>query len=160
MSIQEQDFVTEHAALIGRVAIAWNDLNYMLSYLFQQFSTIPNDRARAIYFSLKSDATQRKVLMAVAKIALAPHPDILHSFKVCMGQIDALAGERNAAMHTSWVVAVSGDQFVPAREIPAHRALKPDFPAQFQSLRERLNDQYFALNQIRKAFEKTLPQSN
>ena len=56
--------------------------------------------------------------MAVAKIALAPHPDILQSFKDCMGQINALAGERNAAMHTSWAVAVSGDRFVPAPQIP------------------------------------------
>ncbi|MGO9686542.1 MAG: hypothetical protein ACLPTZ_28870 [Beijerinckiaceae bacterium] len=156
MSVQEQDFVTEHAALIGRVAIAWNDLNYILSYLFERFSVMPSDRAAAVYFSLKSDATQRELLMAVAKIALAPHPDILQSFKDCMGQINALAGERNAAMHTSWAVAVSGDRFVPAPQIPTHRALKPDFAAQFQSLRERLTDQYLALNEVRKAFEKTL----
>jgi len=80
---------------------------------------------------------------------------------VCMGQINALAGERNAAMHTSWAVAVSGDQFVPVPQIPTHRALKPDFAAQFQSLRERLNDQYLALNEVRKAFDaKTVRQSN
>jgi hypothetical protein len=66
----------------------------------------------------------------------------------------ALAGERNAAMHTSWVVTIPGNQFAPASQIPTHGALKSDFVSQFQLLRQRLNDQFFALNEVRKAFAR------
>lgn len=92
MSVQYQDyqdFVAEHAALIGRVAIAWNDLNHILSYLFQQFSGMPDDKAKAIYFLPKSDSTQRQMLSAVAEITLAPYPEILASFKESIKQINA-----------------------------------------------------------------------
>jgi hypothetical protein len=160
MSGLERDFVTEHAALIGRVAIAWNDLNHILSHLFQRFSGMSEEKARAVYFLPRSDSTQRQMLGAVAEIALASHPEILAGFKECMKQINALAAERNAAMHTSWAVAISGGHFVPAPQLPVHSALKPDFAAQFESLRARLNNQFFALNEVRKAFERDVAPSS
>jgi hypothetical protein len=159
VSVQDRDFVTEHAALIGRVAIAWNDLNYILSHLFERFSGMPEDKAKALYFLPKSDSMQRQMLMAVAEIALGPYPDLLANFKDCMKQINLLAGERNAAMHTSWAVAIPGNRFVPAPQLPTHGSLKPDFVAQFESLRTRLNDQFFALNEVRKAYERRPPQT-
>jgi hypothetical protein len=156
----ERDFVTEHAALIGRVAIAWNDLNFIVSHLFERFSGMSEEKAKAVYFLPRSDTNQRQMLTAVAEIALAPHPDILASFKECMKQINALAAERNAAMHTSWAVAIPGQHFVPAPQLPTHGSLKSDFAAQFESLRGRLSNQFFALNEIRKAFERVAGQSS
>jgi hypothetical protein len=148
------DFVSEHAALIGRVAIAWNDLNYILSYLFQIFTGMPKDRATAIYFTPKSDATQRELLMAAAKIALEPYPEIWQAFKSSFDKIKSFAGERNAAIHTSWAVTFPEPRFVPASTMPIHGSLKPDFASQFASLREKLANEFFALNEVRKEFER------
>jgi hypothetical protein len=154
MSTQVQDFVAEHAALIGRVAIAWNDLNFILSYLFEQFTGMTKEKAAAIYFLPRSDSTQRQMLSAVAQIALRPYPDILSSFNECMKRINLLAGERNAAMHTSWAVAIPGGHFVPAPQLPIHGSLKPDFAAQFEALKDNLNNQFFALDKVRREFER------
>lgn len=154
MSVQGTDFVAEHAVLIGRVAIAWNDLNFILSYLFEQFTGMSKEKSDAIYFLPKSDGTQRQMLSAVAQVALRPYPDILSSFNECMKRINSFAGECNAAMHTSWAVAIPGGHFVPAPQLPTHGSLKPDFVAQFESLKNNLNNQFFALNELRKEFEK------
>jgi hypothetical protein len=151
---EENDIVAEHAELIGRVAIAWTDLNHILIHLFQRFSGLPGDKAKAIYFTLKSDSAQRELLNGVAKIALAPHPELWGRFKTCMDKIRSLAGERNAAMHTSWVVSFPGIEFKPSPDMPVHKALQLDFVNQFQSLKENLSKQFFELNEIRKEFEK------
>jgi hypothetical protein len=154
MSKPSNDIIAEHAALIGRVTIAWNDLNHILGYLFRLFSGMPEDKATAIYFAPKSDTTQRAVLKAVAEIALKPHPDIWQPFKKSLDRINGLAGERNAAIHTSWVVSFPSLKFVPAASIPLHGSLKPDFVAQFEALRGELSNEFFALNEVRKEFEK------
>lgn len=148
------DFVAEHAALIGRVAIAWNDLNYILSYLFRVFTGMPEDKATAIYFTPKSDSNQRELLMAAAKIALEPYPEIWQAFKKSFDKIKSFAGERNAAIHTSWAVTFPEPKFVPASEMPIHGSLRPDFASQFATLRENLANEFFALNEVRKVFEQ------
>jgi hypothetical protein len=154
MSTPPNDIISEHAALIGRVAIAWNDLNHVLSFLFRLFSGMPEDKATAVYLTPKSDSTQRQLLKAVAQIALEPHPEIWQAFKKSLDSINALAGERNAAIHTSWAVQFPEPKFVPAASMPLHGALKPDFITQFEALRDKLSDEFFALNEVRTAFEQ------
>ena len=151
-SDEERDIVADHAELIGRVAIAWNDLNHMLSILFQMLSGLPADKARAIYFTPRSDTAQREILTAVGKAALeVAHPALWTSFKICMDGIGPLSGERNAAIHTSWVLVIPENKFAPSPAMPKHKALQTDFAQQFGALKERLGNKFFELNEIRKA---------
>lgn len=150
----QRDIVAEHAEMIGRVAIAWTDLDQILGNLFELFSGLTPDKARAIYFLPKSDRAQRDMLREVAKIALEPHPDLLSSFKSAIDGIDTLSRERNAAMHQSWGVQFPDPKFVPSHLTPTHKALKADFATQFQSLQRQLNDKFFELFAVRKEFRK------
>jgi hypothetical protein len=151
---EDTDIVAEHAELLGREALAWNDLTHILAHLFEQFSGLPRDEANAIFFTPKSDSTQRAMLRSIAEFALKPHPKLWQELVTCRDIINNLSGERNAAMHTSWAVTFPEPRFVPAANIPVHKRLKPDFVTQFKSLQEQLNKQFFVLNEIRKSFEK------
>jgi hypothetical protein len=153
----DRDVVAEHAELIGRVAIAWNELSIMLSMLFELLSGMPSLKAREIYFTPASDSAQRNLLAAAAKVALKPHPDLLKEFNECMDGIRRLSSERNAAIHTSWAFQIPGNAFVPSPAVPTHKALKPDFVLQFQSLKTELNNKWFQLNEIRKKIAKLGP---
>jgi hypothetical protein len=152
----ESDIVAEHAEMIGRVALAWTDLDQVLGNLFELFSGLTTDKAQAIYFLPKSDRTQREMLRTIAKIALEPHPDLWSSFKSAMDGIDTLSRERNAAMHQSWGVQFPDPKFVPSHLTPRHKALKPDFATQFQSLQKQLNDKFFELLEVRKEYRKRI----
>jgi hypothetical protein len=152
----ERDIIAEHAEMIGRVAIAWADLDQILGNLFELFSGLTSDKARAIYFLPKSDRAQREMLRTVAKIALESHPDLWLSFKSAMDGIDTLSGERNAAIHQSWGVQFPDPTFVPSHLTPTHKALKDDFVTQFQSLRTKLGDKFFELLEVRKEFRKRI----
>lgn len=154
MSRQPSDPITEHAALIGGVTIAWNDLNYILSYLFRIFTGMPEDKATAVYFTPKSDSTQRALLKAVAKIALKSHPKLWLAFKKSLDRINDLAGERNAATHTSWAVQFPDPKVIPASFMPLHGKLRPDFVEQFKALPNKLAEEFLALNEVRVAFER------
>jgi hypothetical protein len=146
----EKDIVAEHAELIGRVTVAWNDLNQILSILFEMLSGLPPEKANAIYSTPQSDRAQRDMLMAVAKIALEPHPSIWLPFKTCMEGINSLSSQRNAAIHTSWVLKIPGNEFAPSPILPKHKALKADFASQFQDLKAALHNKGFELLEIRK----------
>jgi hypothetical protein len=153
----DRDVVAEHAALIGRVAIAWNDLSYLLSVLFQMLSGMPELKAREVYFTPPSDTAQRNLLAAVAKVALKPHPSILKELADCLDGITRLSGQRNAAIHTSWVISIPGNEFVPSPAVPTHKALKQDFVTQFEALKTDLNNKWFELFEIKKKIAKVGP---
>src|SRR5216684_2202670 len=56
----------EHAAMIGRVAVAWNDVQFAVSQIFWLLSGMPQKRAHAVFFALRTDAAQRDITNAAA----------------------------------------------------------------------------------------------
>ena len=98
------DLMAEHAQLIGSVVIAYNRVQWLISVLFVAFSGMPDEQAQDVFFAVKSDGVQRDIALAAGKTALAKHPALWEGFRTVIAEINDLAGERNAAVHTMWAV--------------------------------------------------------
>lgn len=64
---EKWDIVDAHSELIGRVVFSWNEVQWMLYQLFKEFSGMETQKAQDVVFSLKSDANQRDIVLAVGK---------------------------------------------------------------------------------------------
>jgi len=132
----EVDPIAAHAELIGRVAIAWNDLHRVIGQLFEEFSN--SETAKQRYWATRSDAGQRNLAFAAGMAALRLLPELRQRFETTMREIDALAGDRNAALHTYWTRNFPDRKIGPHEQIPRHGRLRDDFVAQFTDLVARL----------------------
>jgi hypothetical protein len=139
----EVDPIAAHAELIGRVAIAWNDLHRVIGQLFEEFSD--SEAAMQRYWSVRSDATQRNLAFAAGMAALRLMPELRRRFETAMREIDTLAGDRNAALHTYWTRTFPDRKIGPHEQIPKHGRLREDFVAQFTELVEKLGRYQTAL---------------
>jgi len=146
-----------HAELIGRVVIAWNEVQWMVYRLFVVFSGMSEDQAKDVFFSLRSDSTQRDLTLAAGKSALAKSPTLWNKFRITMCAIGTLASERNAAIHTMWgfnfYEALSGATkltFGPMGDTARHKALKDDFATQCDELIAELKKHFFTLSDVYK----------
>jgi len=155
------DLITEHAELIGRVVIAWNDVQWLVSVLFVDFSGMPDEQARDVFFTLKSDFAQRDIVLAAGKTALAKYPALWEQLQKTIKAINDLAGERNAAVHTMWGVewVYWGGMSYSAKigllpGVRPHKRLRDDFVAQCAELRQKLEDHSMELNGIRSEYAK------
>ena len=153
----EWDQLHAHAELIGRVVISWNEVQWMVYRLFVTFSAMPPQQAQDVFFSLRSDASQRDLTLAAGKSALATHPKLWQKFRTAMCDIGTLAGERNAAIHTMWgfnfyeaLAGASLLSFGPMADTTPHKSLKDDFTAQCNELRDELNKHFLTLADIYK----------
>lgn len=125
----EVDPIAAHAELIGRVAIAWNDLHRAIGQLFEEFSD--SEAAKQRYWSARSDAVQRNLTFAAGVTALKPLLELRQRFETAMREIDALAGDRNAALHTYWTRNFPDRKIGPHEQVPKHKRLRDDFVTQF-----------------------------
>lgn len=144
----QPDPLREHYELIGSVAVAWNDVQRLIYLLFQHFSELPSAKAHAIYGAIGADRTQRRIVLALGRIVMAGHPDLINRLSAVLRALDRLAEERNAAIHTSWGIDLQTRTMAPANNMPVHSALKEDFVAQFRKLKDELRDHFFALHHI------------
>ena len=145
---KDPDPIAEHAELIGRVAIAWNDVQRLIYLLFEHFSELPSEKAQAVFGAIGVDRTQRRIVLALGRIAMADDPDLVKRLGKALHALDKMAEERNAAIHTSWGVDLHTRRMAPANNMPVHSALKEDFVAQFTKLRDQLWEHFFTLHNI------------
>lgn len=131
-----QDDIDAHAALIGRVAIAWNDLHRVIGQLFEEFCD--SDAGKQRYWSTRSDAAQRNLAFAAGMAALRLIPELRQRFETAMREINDLAGDRNAALHTYWTRTSPDRKIGPHEQVLKHGRLREDFVPQFTELVEKL----------------------
>jgi hypothetical protein len=157
------DLMKAHATLIGSIVIAYNEVQYLVFVLFVAFSGMPFEQARSVFFALKSDRSQRDITLAAGETALADHPALWDRFKRSVNQINELAGERNAAVHTMWAIdwqywggpsLYFADKIGPAPGAIPPKKLKDDFPAQCAELSRKLQEHIVELERIRSEYEK------
>ena len=58
MAISEEDYVRDHAALLGRAKLAWNDCHDAVFFIFHGGMTW--EKSTDVFFSLKADRAQRE----------------------------------------------------------------------------------------------------
>ena len=103
----------KHAELVGRVTLMWSDIHRLLGRLFEAFSN--SEEARKRYRGTRSDRVQRQLVLSVGSVALKGLPDLQQTLEATIGKIDALARDRNLAIHTFWTATK-----LPDRKIQPH----------------------------------------
>ncbi|MFZ2081576.1 MAG: hypothetical protein WAV38_33995 [Xanthobacteraceae bacterium] len=141
------ELVARHAELIGRVTLMWNDVHMQVGQLFEDFCASAEARKR--YWETQSDRTQRQLLLSVGSIALQEYPDLRERLEKTLAEIDRLARDRNAAVHSYWAIDLPGGKILPHRRVPPHKRLRPDFEAQFNELLQALSDHWISLFDLR-----------
>jgi hypothetical protein len=141
-------YYTEHAASIGRVTIAWNECQETVFHIFFLLSGMTWENAQAVFFALKSDATQREITIALLPASLATTNDeALRKKLTCLlNTLGRLSGQRNAATHQMWLVDAEKRSIHPHPSMPKRKLLNQDFKAQFEVLACNLSGLYLRLN--------------
>lgn len=126
-----------HAEQLGRIALAWNAATMQLLRVFSHLTGLGSPLADALFFSHKSDQSQRnlvKTVAALTDLSAADHKTLLAILKA----LDGVSVGRNLATHTIFSVSlvdpatsVWGPKIVPALTPPQDSRLQPDFEAQF-----------------------------
>ena len=117
--------VARHAALIGRVTLMWSDVHAQVGQLFEDFCA--SEEVRKRYWETQSDRTQRQLLLAVGSVVLQDYPDLRGRLEKTLAEIDRLAGDRNAAIHTYWAIDLPAEKILRHQRIPSHKRLRADF---------------------------------
>ena len=152
----QQSEADKYAFLIGHIVISWNEVHWAVYALFLELSGMDPDRAKDVFFSVRNNSTQRDMTLAAGKNALTAHPTIWESLRMTINELDKLAGERNAAIHTMWgfnyynaLLDPGGKlSFGPMANTVPHKSLKDDFPAQCDQLRATLKSHFMTLSEI------------
>ena len=55
----------EHAALVGHITLAWSNIHSEVFAIFSLLCGMEGRRSEAIFFALKSDASQRDITLAI-----------------------------------------------------------------------------------------------
>jgi hypothetical protein len=139
--------VARHAELIGRVTLMWSDVHAQVAQLFEDFCASAEARKR--YWKTQSDRIQRQLLLSVGSVALQEYPDLRERLERTLAEIDRLARDRNAAIHTYWAIDLPSGKILPHRRVPAHKRLRPDFESQFNELLQALSDHWISLFDLR-----------
>jgi hypothetical protein len=130
--------------LIGRVTLQWSDVHRLIGKLFEQFTD--SEDARKRYWDTHSDRTKRQLALVVGSVALKELPELRDILETAIGKIDALARDRNLAIHTYWAATPAPDRRIrPHPYVPHHKALRDDFDAQFRELLNALADVWLML---------------
>jgi hypothetical protein len=141
------ELVASYAELIGRVAVVWNDVHAQIGQLFEDFCASAEERKR--YWEIQNDHAQRQRLRSEGTFALQEYPDLWERLEKTLIEIDHLAQDRNAAVHSYWAIDLPAGKILPHRQVPSHRRLRTDFEAQFNELLNKLSEQWRGLWNLR-----------
>jgi hypothetical protein len=136
----------EHAALVGHVTLAWSNVHSQVFRIFALLCDPIGKRSEAVFFALKSDASQREITLAVINETLSE--PLRRKAAAMFGRISGLAGERNLAAHTMWATLMPVGKIVPNPSVRKPPQLKEDFEQQFKVLNERLRELFRELMQF------------
>ena len=103
---------------VGRANITWNTLQYMLFQAFWQLSGLDVESAKAVYFAVKSDRSQRDMLTEMLTKKLEPKNPVLNKkFMTCIGEVNKLAGKRNDTIHVVYIDTLDSEKTRLAHDI-------------------------------------------
>lgn len=97
-------FSTRVPATVGRATIAWNNVSYAVYTLFEALSGLDTDSAKATFFCVQSDRSQRDMVSALIDSKLKPeNAKLAKEAQTLIGSINGLAGRRNDILHIIFV---------------------------------------------------------
>jgi hypothetical protein len=91
----------------------------------------------------------RQLLLSVGSVALEKYPDLREQLEKTLIELDRLAGDRNAAIHTYWAIDLPTGKILSHRRFPPHKRLRADFELQFEQLLEMLSEHWLSLFDLR-----------
>jgi hypothetical protein len=141
--ITDENFYNEHAALLGHVALAWNDCHSVVLSIFHTLSGVSWQNASSIFLALKSDHDRRETTLALMDQVLSTDNDrtIREWGTQLLGQLGNLGYEGTVATHTMWVTVMRQRKISPNPDLPKPpKHLKEDFKSQFSKLTTNLRD--------------------
>src|SRR5262245_12475626 len=65
MTVTEDEYYEQHAALLGHVTLAWNDCHSIVLSIFHSLAGVSWEKAYAIFLALKSDHARREITLAL-----------------------------------------------------------------------------------------------
>jgi hypothetical protein len=115
-----KDIKDEHAKAIGRIAYAWNELHEHLSEIFGLlFAREDYGLALTAWHALATDAGQRDMLKAVAKVKLSADSKAYQELKWALKKIkEPLALQRNTGVHMPLMILTDMSQGLASPAIP------------------------------------------
>ncbi len=137
------------AKSIGRASMVWNDVQSEVFFLFKKLSKMDLSSAEAVFFAVKTDASQREMTAALAKIELKDDPNNLDRVLNNLKEAGNLAAQRNVAIHTAWLV---GEDYMPRLygRLTRPKALRDDAENQFKELHDVLVSLFLKFSSLRK----------
>jgi hypothetical protein len=89
---------------VGRAAIAWNNLHFSIFQTFIALSDLDSKEAATIFFTIKSDRSQRDIVTGLIELRLKPlDKKLAKQLNSVLGVVNALAGKRNDTLHVVYV---------------------------------------------------------
>lgn len=125
--------------------MSWNQNVLQLLRVFSHLTGMVSPLTDAIFFSSKSDATQRRMVLDVAAVVgLAPEPEKV--LRRLVRRLEEAAVTRNLATHVIFGVSpvdpgtgAWNPTMVPALSPRQDRRLREDFATQFRELERKLD---------------------
>ncbi|RWB29149.1 MAG: hypothetical protein EOQ42_25855 [Mesorhizobium sp.] len=89
---------------VGRATISWNTLSQSVFALYQSLSGMDFAAAKATFFVVTSDRSQRDMTSELVKAKLHPsHPKLAKRAQSLLADINKIAGKRNDIAHVIFV---------------------------------------------------------
>lgn len=101
---------SEHAEVVGSIAITWNGLMSECGKIFHHLSGLQTvEAAQAIWNAPKNDATLRDMLLAIATLAYeVKQPKRYRDIRwLIVEQFDKYRGHRDSAVHSPYAIYLS-----------------------------------------------------
>ncbi len=140
---------------IGRVTIEWNNVQFWFFILFKTLLHNATYTAHSIFFSIRSDRSQRERVKNLAIQELENHATYLKELNKLIKTANQLGGRRNDALHSMWEYGERGTK--PRVYLPLNNRLyKKDAETEFAELLKQLRLLQDLLISLEKRIEKTL----
>lgn len=99
--------------LIGRIVISTNSAHWCVFEAMSILLNTSREETTPIYYSLKADAAQRDLTIAIASDTLTDpsETDLLKRLNGTITELGVAAGVRNAFIHSHWKQVYSGGEF-------------------------------------------------
>lgn len=89
---------------VGRATVAWNTLSGAIYAHFKLLSELDDQTAKALFFTITSDRSQRDMVGQLIDKKLKPeYPALAKKGRSLLGRADGLAGKRNDILHVVYV---------------------------------------------------------
>jgi hypothetical protein len=147
---KQQAVIVRHARHVGEILIAWNDLQSKLFMIFWVIvSPERHQVAYGIWHCIQSDKTQRDMVLAAARGALAAKSRMLQHIEWLVDRAAALSVYRNDPAHTAiGFTTDENNKLVPVPDLVAGRdaALKRLADAPTSTYWERVRGDLWSLS--------------